>query len=120
MDGGDIAVKTNGEMQTVWRRDGTIYSGKPGLEPEKIIGRGEQPSIVAASNGYFITWVDRRGGDLFMLNPTSTNPITIATKASDPILAGPVSGSGPLVLVWESKDGSDSSIRLTVVPRDAR
>jgi len=115
MDGGDIAVNTNEKMLTVWRRDGTIYSAEPGLEPEKLIGRGEQPSIVAASNGYFITWVDRRAGDLLMLTPTSTNPITIATKASDPVLAAPDSGNGPVVAVWESNDGSDSSIRLMVV-----
>jgi hypothetical protein len=115
MDGGDIAVNPDGDLLTVWRRDGTLYSAEPGLDSERLLGRGEQPSIVATSNGYFITWVDRRGGELLLLHPASANPVTIAKKASDPVLAAPGSGNGPVVLVWESKDGSDSSIRSMVV-----
>ncbi|QDV85755.1 sialidase family protein [Planctomycetes bacterium TBK1r] len=115
MDGGDIAVDSGGELRTVWRHDRSIYSAELGLKQEKFLGRGEQPSIAATSNGYFISWVDRRGGELLLLRPTSKTPVTIATNASDPVLAASLSGNGPVVLVWESKEGDVSSIRSEIV-----
>ncbi len=115
MDGGDMAVSSSGDLLTVWRRDRAIYSAEPGLAPEKLLGRGEQPSIAATANGNFIAWVDVRGGDLKLLRPASTKPIVVATKASDPVLAAPVACDGPVVLVWESKSGSDLSIQSMVV-----
>jgi hypothetical protein len=115
MDGGDIAANSNGDLLAVWRHDRSIYSAGHGLKPEKFLGRGEQPSIVAASDGYFISWVDRRGGELLLLRPASLNTVTIATKASDPVLAASVTGDGPIVLVWESKEGDVSSIRSEVL-----
>ncbi|PAY16879.1 glycosyl hydrolase [Rhodopirellula sp. SM50] len=115
MDGGDIAANSNGDLLTVWRHDRSVYSAGVGLKREKYLGRGEQPSIVAASDGDFISWVDRRGGELLLLRPGSTNPVTIATSASDPVLAASVTGGGPVVLVWESKAGDVSSIRSEIV-----
>ncbi len=115
MDGGDIAVHSNGDLNTVWRHDQIIYSAELGLKPETHLGRGEQPSIVASHEGYFISGVERRGGDLLLLRPPSTNPTTVGTKASDPVLAASATGDGPVVLVWESKDDNVSSIRLQVL-----
>ncbi len=115
MDGGDIAANPNGDFLTVWRHDRSIYSAGLGLQRERFLGRGEQPSIVAASDGHFISWVDRRGGELLLLRPASSNSVTVATKASDPVLAASVTGGGPVVLVWESKEGDVSSIRSEVV-----
>lgn len=115
MDGGDIATDSNGDLLTVWRHDRSVYSAGVGLKREKFLGRGEQPSIVAASDGYFISWVDRRGGELQLLRPASANPVVIATRASDPVLAASVTGGGPVVLVWESKEGDVSSIRSEIV-----
>jgi hypothetical protein len=115
MDGGDIAVDSDGELQMVWRHGQSIYSAELGSKQEKFLGHGEQPSIAATSNGYFISWVDRRGGDLLLLPPASANPVTIATKASDPVLAASVTSGGPVVLVWESKEGNLTSIRSEIV-----
>ncbi|QEG41305.1 sialidase family protein [Roseimaritima ulvae] len=115
MDGGDIATNSNGDLLTVWRRDRSLYSAGVGLKPEKFIGRGEQPSIVAGHEGYSISWVDRREGKLLLLRPASTTPVTIAMKASDPVLAASVTGEGPVVLVWESIEGDVSSIRSELV-----
>lgn len=84
MDGGDIAANSNGDLLTVWRRDRSIYSAGHGLKLEKFLGRSEQPSIVAASSKYFITWVDRRAGGLLLLRPDSATPVTIATKRPTP------------------------------------
>ena len=115
MDGGDIATDSNGDLLTVWRHDRSVYSAGVGLKPEKLLGRGEQPSIVAAPEGHFISWVDRRGGKLLLLRPASTNPVTLAMKASDPVLAASVTGNGPIVLVWELKEGDATSIRSEIV-----
>lgn len=111
----DIAADSNGHLLTVWRHDRSIYSAGHGLQPQKFLGLGEQPSIVATSDGYFISWVDRRGVELLLLRPPSSNTVTVATKASDPVLAATITGAGPIVLVWESKEGDVSSIRSEVV-----
>lgn len=100
----DLAIGGDG-LQTVWRHDRSIYSAEHGLKPEKFLGRSEQPSIVAASGGYFISWVDRRGGDLLLLRPAFTNPVPIATKASDPVLAASVTGDGPVNQALKYEDG---------------
>ena len=115
MDGGDIAVDPDGKLRTVWRHDRSIYSAELGLKQETFLGRGEQPSIAATRDGYFISWVDRRGGELLLLRPTFTTPVTIATKAYDPVLATSVTNGGPVVLFWESKEGDLSSIRSAIV-----
>lgn len=115
MDGGDIAVDSDGELRTVWRHDRSIYSAELGLKQEKFLGRGEQPSIAATLDGCYISWVDRRGGDLRLMQPDSATPVTVETKASDPVLAASFSGNGPIVLIWESKQDDLSSIRLAII-----
>ncbi len=40
MDGGSLAVNKDGEIQTVWRREGKVYAAMPAM-PEKEIGEGK-------------------------------------------------------------------------------
>ena len=55
MDGGDLTLDTNGDVVTVWQRDGTIYSSMVG-KPEVQLGKGRQPIILASSGAAWSAW----------------------------------------------------------------
>ena len=53
MDGGGLGVRSDGTVETVWRRKGTVYRCVPG-QPEVEVGAGAQPWI--APNGGLVVW----------------------------------------------------------------
>ncbi|MEJ7607250.1 MAG: sialidase family protein, partial [Bryobacteraceae bacterium] len=53
MDGGGLSVDPAGRLQSVWRRDGGIYTARPG-EQEMRAGKGKDPAIA----GRYIAWTD--------------------------------------------------------------
>lgn len=119
MDGGDIAVTSAGKAATVWRRDQEIFYTPPGENKEQRLGPGEQPTITAAGNGTYLAWVTRRPGSLMLKQPKATKPVEIATQANDPMLAAG-SGRGPVVVVWESGRGRDTSVWFAALPNQSR
>lgn len=115
MDGGHLAVAPNGQMTTIWRRDKQIFRTLPDHPREQLLGSGEQPWAATGPDGAYLTWISKRGGDLFVLTPQGRHPRTIAHNAIDPVIAAPLDGHGPVVIVWETGRGKESSLHAAVV-----
>jgi len=59
MDGGGLAINENGKVQTVWRREGNIFTAVPGV-PEIEIGKGRSCTIATANNQNIYAWTDNQ------------------------------------------------------------
>jgi hypothetical protein len=57
MDGGGFAITKNGKVQTVWKREGNIFTAIPGV-PEVKIGEGRNCTISAVNNINMYAWTD--------------------------------------------------------------
>jgi hypothetical protein len=57
MDGGGLAINKNGKVQTVWRREGNIFTAIPGIQ-EVEIGRGRNCSMATVNNKNIFAWTD--------------------------------------------------------------
>lgn len=66
MDGGGLALTTNGAPQTVWRRNKKIFSSEP-AKPEIEIGQGKQCTIESANGYNSYAWVEN--GEVVVLLP---------------------------------------------------
>jgi hypothetical protein len=115
MDGGYLAVDSKGKLTTIWRRDKQIYlTGKDPFD-EQLVGKGEQPWATANNDGPYLVWLSHRQGELWLAAPGESEPKKIADNASDPVIAAPVTGKGPVVLFWESSKDQSKSIMAQVV-----
>jgi hypothetical protein len=56
MDGGGVVINDDNSVQTVWRREGNVYTSKPG-EKEILIGKGMQCAISGINETYYIAFV---------------------------------------------------------------
>ena len=66
MDGGGLVIDNIGIPETVWRREGRIYSSAPG-KPEKKIGEGRGCSIETINNKNIYAWSEN--GIITVLKP---------------------------------------------------
>jgi hypothetical protein len=57
MDGGGLAINKNGKIQTVWWREGNIFTAIPGI-PEVEIGQGRNCSIATVNNKNIFAWTE--------------------------------------------------------------
>ena len=57
MDGGGFALNKNEKVQTVWKREGNIFTAVPGV-PEVKIGEGRNCTISAVNNINMYAWTD--------------------------------------------------------------
>ena len=55
MDGGGIVTAPDGGVETVWRRDKTVFLARPG-EDEITVADGINPTIVSTPDGPVIAW----------------------------------------------------------------
>ena len=112
MDGGAIACLADNSIAAVWRHDESVNLHLPLQSKVRSLGEGEQPWIAATDQGAFVVWLKRRSGAALWLGPDETTPRQLATVASDPVVAAPWSGGGPVVALWEGRDAHD---RFTVM-----
>jgi hypothetical protein len=112
MDGGAVAIDRDGHVMSVWRREQEIIrtDALATSAAETKLGSGEQPWIAASASGFYCTWLTRRGADLWLLAPSSSAALKIASEATDPIIASSLDGQTPVVIVWESTAGEKSAI----------
>lgn len=115
MDGGDLAVSSSGDVVTVWRRENQIFTTIDNSLGERSLGLGKQPEIATGANGEFVVWLSRRGGDLKLLKPDSSSPTTIATNASDPVIAAAGSSPQVVIVAWESGSKPNTAIQAMVI-----
>jgi hypothetical protein len=109
MDGGALAIDAAGKVASIWRREQEIFVAQ-GDAPEHKLQMGEQPWIASGPKGFCSVWLERRGGDLWLLEPKADAPTKLAPDANDPMIACSADGKGPVVAVWESTDHEKTAI----------
>jgi hypothetical protein len=114
MDGGGLAAPSGGEGVTVWRRDKEVFRCTPG-RPEDLLGKGEQPWAATGPGGTYLVWVTGRPGAVLALRPGSAKPVKLADRGWDPVVAGPVSGKGPVIAAWEEGRPGAKRIRAAAL-----
>ena len=117
MDGGYVAAAAPGDVTTVWRRDRQVFRTTSEQLSESSLGAGEQPWAAAGPAGVYVVWISKREGALWVLTPDSGEPRRLATAATDPVVAAPVRGSGPVVVAWQTGRGGEQSIMACVIDR---
>jgi hypothetical protein len=115
MDGGAIAVGAASKLASAWRRDKMVFLSLEGAREERHLGVGEQPWIAATDAGPFVVWLKKRGDVAYLLTPGSESPIELASHAADPVIAAGPNGRGPVVAVWEGRDGKNYTVQCQVV-----
>ncbi|MBI5369452.1 MAG: exo-alpha-sialidase, partial [Planctomycetes bacterium] len=102
MDGGAIAVGTDGAAVTIWRRERTLFLAAPG-GAEQELGAGEQGWVAAGPKGAHAVWLTGRGGDLMYQAPGAA-PRRLAERAKSPVIASAPGGKPPIVAAWQADD----------------
>ena len=120
MDGGMLTLGGKGEVITVWRRQGEIFSVGGEKGQEQRLGRGEQPWVTASPNGPAIIWTDGREGDLWFTSGNSKQPQKLGAGARDPMIATAPNGKGPVLACWESKQNGQSIVLAMRIPVDIK
>ena len=120
MDGGMLTLGGKGEVITVWRRQGEIFSVGGAKGQEQRLGRGEQPWVTASPNGPAIIWTDGREGDLWFTSGNSKQPQKLGAGARDPMIATATNGKGPVIACWESKQNGQSIVLAMRIPVDIK
>jgi hypothetical protein len=117
MDGGYLAAAAPGKVTTVWRRDRQIFRTDSDRRGEQLLGTGEQPWTAATTDGAYVVWLSGRDGDLWLAAPNVRQPSKLASGATDPMLAAPITGQGPVVVVWETGSKRDPAVMAAVVAK---
>ena len=66
MDGGGLAINSNGNAETVWNRKGTIYACEPG-QAERKLGEGKNCTMESVNGKNVYAWVE--GGNVVVMKP---------------------------------------------------
>jgi len=103
MDGGSLAIDQNGEIQTVWRRQNTIFAAIPG-EPEKEIGEGRDCALEIVDNKNIYTWTEK--GEVVLMNPNGEKKVL--GKGSQPVLKA--LDKDHVICVWENEKQIHASV----------
>ncbi len=96
MDGGGLAVNENGEIQTVWRREGKIYANIPG-SPEKEIAEGKGCTLEIVNGRNVYAWTEK--GEVVVINSEGTKKVV--GRGSQPVLKA--LNNGHVICVWENE-----------------
>ena len=108
MDGGALAVSATGTVTTFWRRENEMFSCQPGSE-EKRLTAGRQGWVASTAGAPYFVWSGDRTGAIASA-PGHPEEWKLARNAVNPVVAAPLSGSGPVVAVWTSRDGLESAV----------
>lgn len=96
MDGGGLTVNSKGEVNTVWRRNSTIYAATPGKTETKV-GEGKICTITSVNRRNVYAWV--QNGEVVIT--TSDNKIIQLGKGMVPVLE-PVNNN-MIACAWENE-----------------
>lgn len=103
MDGGGLAMKQNGEVQTIWNRKGKIFTAVPG-NPEIEIGEGRSCTIETMNDQNVYAWTEK--GNVVLIK--SNGEKKILGKGSQPVLRA--LDEDHLICVWENEKKIHASI----------
>lgn len=96
MDGGAVAIGKDGSPQTVWNRQGTIYTNKPGQE-EKELGKGRSCTMETVNGKNVYAWVEN--SEVVVLKPQGMKKVV--GKGQLPILKAV--NNEHVLCVWENE-----------------
>jgi hypothetical protein len=96
MDGGMLTAGPKGAVQTIWRRENTIYTARLG-QPEKAEAEGAQPWIAVNRAGTYMTW--QNGREIMFVEPHSS-VLRVSDRGDSPVVAA----SGDMAIgAWTEK-----------------
>ncbi len=96
MDGGNLAIDKNGEIQTVWRRETKVYASMPGM-PEKEIGKGKGCTLETVNGKNVYAWTEN--GEVVIIDPQGQKKVL--GKGSQPVLKA--LNNEHVICVWENE-----------------
>lgn len=103
MDGGGITVNNDGVVQTVWRRDSTVYTATPvGAEKEVGIGRG--CTIESVNNTNVFAWTEN--GQVMVTNAQQKKQVL--GKGMQPVLKAV--NNQQVLCVWENEKQIEAAV----------
>jgi hypothetical protein len=97
MDGGDLIVDHQGNIQTAWMRNGYVFAATPGAA-ETELGKGRHPVIVTASTGLWVGW---SAGNALMSQFPKSRPTLLTDEGRFPVAVALKDGG--VGITWESK-----------------
>ena len=103
MDGGSLAINQKGEVQTVWRREATIYAAMPGM-PENEIGAGRSCTIGTVNNKNVYAWTENE--EVICSLPNGQKKIL--GKGGQPVLTA--LDNEHVICVWEEAKQIHASV----------
>jgi hypothetical protein len=110
MDGGGLVTTAGGKVETVWRREKTVYLARTGRE-EVNVGDGVNPAIVSTAEGPGIAW-------------NATDGLLIATPNRQALLLDPAgkfvslaATEAGIIAAWER--GEQTLTRVLPLPARA-
>ncbi|MEO5996387.1 MAG: hypothetical protein ABIN89_06660 [Chitinophagaceae bacterium] len=103
MDGGGLALGTDGAVETVWRREGNIYSSTAG-KSETLLGEGRSCSMTSLNGKNFYTWT--RNGDVIVMTPGKE--VKILGKGAVPVINA--INNEKVICVWENEKEIHASV----------
>lgn len=103
MDGGGLALQPDGTVETVWRREGTIYASSDG-KPERLLGEGRSCSIASLNGKTAYSWT--KNGEVLLVNPEQVP--TMLGKGSVPVINW--INAGKVICVWENENQIHASV----------
>lgn len=106
MDGGAFAFDVKGNLQTVWRREATLYRSDS-TGPERLFAEGKQPWMAYGVSGPFTTWTE---GRRILASTPSEKVIELSEGGTDSAVS--TSPDGKLtVAAWTEKGIRASRLR---------
>lgn len=98
MDGGGMALDSSGRVETVWRREKTLFSTGLG-QREDSLGSGKDGTVAAGSGGLYFAWTTPEGVQARL--PGKPDPMLIGPKGAYPQLLA--LNDGTVLATWESE-----------------
>ncbi len=98
MDGGMLVIGPEGSVETVWRRENTIFRSQ--LAGETGLGDGRNPWIAQGASGTYLAW--QKGKDIIFSSP-GFDPNRVSQQGSNPVVAA--SPNGKLIIGAWNENG---------------
>ncbi|MCU1325414.1 MAG: BNR/Asp-box repeat protein [Bryobacterales bacterium] len=98
MDGGGITLDPKGNLETVWRREKTIYAAIPG-QPETALGTGKDATTLHGKSGLYYAWTTP--GGLSAKLPGRPDPVLLDPHGAYAQLVQLPDGS--VIAAWETE-----------------
>jgi hypothetical protein len=103
MDGGGLAINEIGKVQTIWRREGNIFTAVPGI-PEIEIGKGRNCTIETVNNENIYAWSDKDE----IVCKKANGPKKMLGKGSLPVLKA--LDNQHVICVWQNENQIHASV----------